>query len=156
MTDKSLDQLAPEEDDRTVTVGDMKIVVTEVTMKHLQGFTRACGPFLSAFEDKGELANKVVDGQEVPPDEFALLKLISDHADAMMDAAALVTNAPKLVYERMRPDDFFRVAAKVLEVNGAFFVRRLAPQLIRFALAMSQIGMTMYNTSSQQATPTQE
>jgi len=156
MTDKSLEQLAPEEDARTVTVGATKIVVQEVTMKHLQGFTRACAPFLSAFEDKGPMANRIVDGAELPPDEFALLKLISDHSDAMMVAAALVTNAPKEFYERMLPDDFFRVAAKVLEVNGAFFVRRLAPQLIRFALAMSQIGMTLHNASSLQATPTQQ
>lgn len=154
MTDKSLDQLAPEDDDRTVTVGETQIKVTEVTMRNLQGFTRACAPFLSAFEAKGPMANRVIAGQELPPDEFALLNLISDHADAMMVAASLVTNAPKEFYERMRPDDFFRVAAKVLEVNGAFFVRRLAPQLIRFALAMSQIGTTLSNTSSEPATDT--
>jgi len=53
-------------------------------------------------------------------------------------------------YEKLRPDEFFAVAAKVVEVNGDFFVRALAPALIRFAKGVSTIGTILSNGLSPQ------
>jgi hypothetical protein len=134
--------------EHSVIIGSLKITVREVRMKELKGFTAACAPFLREFDEAGSLANRKVDGGEVPPDEFALFKVISEHSEAMMRAAALVSNAPLEVYERMRPDEFFRVASLVIQVNGNFFVQSLAPQLIKFARAMSLVGTMLFKPSS--------
>jgi hypothetical protein len=131
-----------------VRVGDTVITVREVTMKDLQAFTAACSPFLSAFDEAGALA--VRDGKQ--PDDFALFRVLSENGPAFMQAAALVSNAPVEYYERLKPDQFFEVAAKVVEVNGDFFVRALAPALIRFARGVSQIGLMLSEGSLQQVT----
>lgn len=147
-----LDNLVGEE--RSVTINKVKVVVHEVRMKELKAFTAACAPFLKEFDEAGSLANRVVEGTEVPPDEFALFKTISEHSDSMMKAAALVSNAPVEFYERLKPDEFFQVARLVLMVNGNFFVQSLAPQLIKFARAMSLVGTMLFKPSSEPGTDT--
>lgn len=132
----------------SVAINDTVITVKEVTMKDLKAFTAACSPFLSAFDEAGELATR--DGKA--PDDFALFRVLAENGPAFMQAAALVTNAPVEYYERLRPDQFFEVASKVVEVNGDFFVRALAPVLIRFARGVSQIGSIMSAASSVQDT----
>ncbi len=138
-----LSQLSQEPN--TVTVGSTVITVREVHMKELGAFTRACAPFLNEFSEGGLLSK---------PNEFALFRVLSDHAENMVLAASLVSNAPVEFLERMKPDDFFRVAAKVIEVNGNFFVRRLAPQLIKFAEAMGLVGTMLSSTSLEPGTDT--
>lgn len=133
--------------DRTeeVEVRGHKIIVSEVTMKNLKQFTEACAPFLSAFDEAGELAAKP-DGD---PEGFALFRVLTKHGDDFMRATALVTNADVAFYEKLKPDEFFKVAAKVVEVNGDFFVLRLAPMLIKFARGVSLIGSMLSGVSSQ-------
>lgn len=125
-------------------------------MKNLRAFTAACAPFLKEFDEAGALANRrAEDGTEVPPDEFALFKVISEHADDMMTATALTSNAPLAFLERLKPDEFFKIASLVIQVNGNFFVQSLAPQLIKFARAMSLVGTMLSNPSLAQGTDTQ-
>lgn len=144
--EKQLEQMAATE--ATVTVRGHVIKVHEVTMKNLRAFAKACGPFLSSFDESGELAIR----GDKKPDDFALFKVLAENGDAFLDAAALVTNADRTFYERLRPDEFFEVAAKIVEVNGDFFVRALAPALIRFAQGFSQIGSILSSVSSAQDT----
>jgi hypothetical protein len=131
-----------------LTVRGHEIVVREVTMKYLKAFAGACAPFLSAFDEAGALAAR----DDRPPDDFALFKVLADNGEAFMQAAAMVSNASVEFYEKLRPDEFFEVAAKVVEVNGDFFVRALAPTLIRFAKGVSQIGTMLSADSLQQGT----
>jgi hypothetical protein len=130
--------------DYTVTLGTRVITVREVRMKHLGAFTRACAPFLKEFDHLN------------PEDEFALFKVISEHAEAMVVAASLVSDAPKEFLEQLKPDDFFKIGAKVIQVNGNFFVRQLAPQLIKFAQGMSLVGTMLSSASSEPGTPSPE
>lgn len=139
-TENQLEQMADVE--RIVKVRDHDIKVREVRMKDLKAFAHACSPFLKAFDEAGELAARE-DGQ--PPDDFALFRVLADHSEAFMKAAALVSNAPVEFFEKLRPDEFFEVAAVVVEVNGSFFVRALAPALIKFARGVSLIGLTLSN-----------
>lgn len=140
MSDENqLEQMADVE--RVVTVRGHEVKVREVRMKDLKAFAHACSPFLKAFDEAGELA--VRDGQ--PPDDFALFRVLADHSEAFMRAAALVTNANVEFFEKLRPDEFFEVAAVVVEVNGSFFVRALAPALIKFTRGVSLIGLTLSN-----------
>lgn len=148
-----MDQVMQREMD--TTVANQKVVVREVVMKDLRAFTKACAPFLAEFDEAGALANRRgPSGEELPPDEFALFKVISEHADAMMLATSLVSNAPLAFLERLKPDEFFKVAKLVIMVNGNFFVQRLAPQLIAFARAMSLVGSMLSNPSSEPDTAT--
>lgn len=148
--EKQLDQIAGRE--ARLTVRGHEIVVREVTMKHLKGFAAACSPFLAAFDEAGELAVR----DDRPADDFALFKVLAENGEAFMKAAAMVSNAPVEFYEQLRPDEFFEVAAKVVEVNGDFFVRALAPTLIRFARGVSQIGTMLSEGLSQQGTALDE
>jgi hypothetical protein len=130
-----LDELAGRE--KRLTVRKHEIVVSEVIMENLGEFVEACTPFLEAFDEVGELAARTADQ---PPDDFALFKLVSKHSKPFMRAAALVSNANYEFYAKLKPDEFFEVAAAVVEVNGTFFIQRLAPVLIRFARGVSQVG----------------
>ncbi len=120
-----------------LTVREHEIIVREVTMKDLPAFAAACSPFLATFDGAGELAAR--DGKA--PDEFGLFKVLAAHSAAFMQAAALVTNAPVAFYEQLRPDEFFDVAAKVVEVNGSFFIRALMPSLTRLVQGVHMVGM---------------
>lgn len=144
--DKQLEQIAGRE--VRLTVRGHEIVVREVTMKHLKGFAAACSPFLAAFDEAGELAER----KDRAQDDFALFKVLAENGEAFMKAAAMVSNAPVEFYEQLRPDEFFEVAAKVVEVNGDFFVRALAPTLIRFAKGVSLIGSMLSDGLSPQGT----
>jgi hypothetical protein len=144
--DKQLEQIAGRE--VRLTVRGHEIVVREVTMKHLKGFAAACSPFLAAFDEAGELAAR----DDKSHDDFALFKVLAENGEAFMKAAAMVSNAPVGFYEQLRPDEFFEVAAKVVEVNGDFFVRALAPTLIRFAKGVSLIGSMLSDGLSPQGT----
>lgn len=144
--ENQLDQITGRE--ARLTIRGHEIVVREVTMKHLKGFAAACAPFLSAFDEAGELAVR----DDRPADDFALFKVLAENGEAFMKAAAMVSNAPVEFYEQLRPDEFFEVAAKVVEINGDFFVRALAPTLIRFAKGVSQIGTMLSVGSLQQDT----
>lgn len=148
--DNQLDQLAGREAKLTIRGHDL--VVREVTMKHLKDFAAACGPFLAAFDEAGELAGRKDQAQ----DDFALFRVLAENGEAFMRATAMVTNAPVEFYEQLRPDEFFEVAAKVVEVNGDFFVRALAPTLIRFAKGVSLIGSMLLGDSSPRDTATGE
>lgn len=144
--DKQLEQMGGFE--ARLTIRGHEIVVREVTMKNLREFAKACAPFLSAFDEAGELSSK----PDAPQADFALFRVLADNGPAFMTAAALVTNATPEFYEKLRPDEFFTVAAKVVEVNGDFFVRALAPALIRFARGVSAIGSTLSSGLSPQVT----
>jgi hypothetical protein len=144
--EKQLEQIAGVE--RSVTLRGHEIRVREVRMKELRAFAQACSPFLKAFDESGELAQRK-EGE--PVDDFALFRVLADHSEAFMKAAALVSNANVEFFEKLRPDEFFEVAALVVEVNGDFFVRALAPALIRFAQGVSRIGSTLSSGLSPQA-----
>lgn len=124
-----------------------KIIVREVVMRDLKEFAAACAPFFAAFDEAGELGNP-----DRKPEDFALFKVLANNSDAFMKAASLVTNANFEFYQKLKPDEFFKVAAAVVEVNGSFFIQALAPALIKFAQGVSQVGLILSSASSQQAT----
>lgn len=129
---------------KEVEAGGEKVLVSEVTMKNFKAFAAACAPFLHEFDEAGRLAERVdpETGDKKLPEEFALFRVLADHSEAFMLAATLVTNKPLSFYQRLTPDKFFDVAAAIVEVNGDFFVRSLAPSLLRMAKALGTIGTT--------------
>ena len=143
------DQVAQIENvEHVVPVRGQEIKIREVTMKDLKAFASACAPFMSAFDEAGDLA--VRDGKK--PSDFQLFNVLAEHSPAFMEAAALVSNADVTFFERLRPDEFFEIAAKVVEVNGGFFIKALAPALLKFAQVVSQIGSMLSSHLLLQAT----
>ena len=128
----------------TGAVEMVDVNVTEVTMKNLRVFAAACAPFFKEFDEAGRLAERVdqATGDKIPPEEFALFHVLADHSDAFMLAASLVSNKPVSFFQALTPDQFFEVAAAVVKVNGDFFVRSLAPALLRMGRALGTIGST--------------
>ena len=124
------------------------VEVSEVTMMNFRAFATACAPFFQEFDDAGRLAMRVdkTTGDKQPPEDFALFHVLADHADAFIAAATLVTNKPASFYQRLSPDQFFDVAAAVIKVNGDFFVRSLAPSLLKMARLLGTIGSTTSTT----------
>ncbi len=121
-----------------------KVAVSEVTMKNFCAFSSACAPFFGEFGEAGRLGTRVDQetGDKTPPEEFALFHVLADHSDAFMHAAALVSDKPVSFYQSITPDQFFEVAAAVVKVNGDFFVRSLAPVLMKVGRALGTIGLT--------------
>lgn len=149
MSDEDFDKIVGHTID--VTIRGHKIVVREITMKHIKAFAKICGPFMDSFDEAAELAGR--EPSKVDSD-FKLFNTLLDHSDDFMKAAAMVSNADVDFYEKLRPDEFFKVASAVVEVNGNFFVQALAPALIKFARGISTIGMILSPPSSPQGTGT--
>ena len=120
------------------------VEVGEVTMKNFKAFSAACAPFFHEFDEAGRLSVRIdpETGDKKLPEDFALFHVLADHSDAFMLAAALVSNKPMSFFQALTPDQFFEVAAAVVKVNGDFFVRSLAPALLRMGRALGTIGST--------------
>lgn len=120
------------------------VQVTEITMKNFKAFAAACAPFFDEFGEAGRLGERLdtETGDKKPAEEFALFHVLADHSEAFMSAAAMVTNKPVSFYQGLGPDQFFEVASAVVKVNGDFFVRSLAPVLLRMGRSLGTIGST--------------
>ncbi len=137
------------------------VTVREVTMVDLAAFIKACSPFLSAMDQLAEVKETREElGEPLPnvvrkvEDKFGLFRLIGENTDAFLNAAALVVAVEgqadaRLFLSRLRPDEFFHIALAVVEVNGDFFILRLAPALTEFFKSVSRIGLPPISASSQ-------
>lgn len=122
------------------------IEVRELTMAGLPAFIAAVEPFMEAFDEASDLPAAAKD--EVLARNTALFRLLAKHGDAFIRAAEVVTNANGEFYRKLPPDEFFKVAALIVERNAAFFVQRLAPSLLKFAVDVAMVG-TMLSVSLQ-------
>lgn len=134
-------------DEVALEVAGHKIVVREVTMRDIKKFYALCTPFISQFD-------KLAEASTGPQRDMELFQIVLDNADNFMQAAALVTNADVEFYGRLLPDDFFKVATAIVGVNGDFFVKALAPALIKFARGISMVGTILSPISSEVGTGT--
>jgi hypothetical protein len=123
------------------------VTVREVVMKDLTEFYACCSPFFGEFNEGGRLTRKEgATGNAM--EDFTLFAVLAEHADVFMRAAELVSDASVPYFQKLRPDDFYKVAAKVVEVNGSFFVNALAPALIKLAQGVKEVGTTLSTLSS--------
>lgn len=68
--------------------------------------------------------------------------VLAEHADRLLTLATLLTDAPRDWLELLQPDQFFVLAAQVVEVNASFFIVRLFPALQNMAAGIGRIGST--------------
>ena len=136
-----------------VSIRGKEIKVHEITMEHLSTFYSTCAPFFKEFDNGGRLTRKEGALGDAPED-FTLFGVICDHADAFMDACEMVTDAGLPFLRSLRPDEFYNIAAKVIEVNGGFFVHALAPALVKLAAGLRNLGATLSEGSLRPDTTT--
>lgn len=108
-----------------VTAAGERVEVAPLKVRQLPAFARAVAPLLS------EMAGR----RDGLLDVAALVAL---HGERLAQAVAVATSRPEAWVGDMEADDFVRLVALVIEVNGDFFVRRLAPALEQAALTIER------------------
>lgn len=105
-----LEQLNPQP--VTVQAGGLEIPVTPIRVRELAAFTRAVQPIAASVAAGADIAS-----------------LLADHADAVIDAAAIGARVERDFVLDLGLDDMLDLAGAVLTVNLDFFVRRLLPRM---------------------------
>lgn len=98
------------------------ICVEPIKVRDLPRFLRAVEP-IAADLAAGDIAG-------------ALIR----HAEALIEATAIGASVERAWLEEQTPDVLADLAARVLEVNGDFFVRRVLPQVTAAAERLSRIA----------------
>jgi len=107
-----------------MTTDPRGIAVTPVLVRDLPRFLKAIEPIAA------ELASGDIAG--------ALMR----HADAVIEATAIGAGVERAWLEDQTPDVLAELAAKVLEVNADFFVRRVLPVIQGAADRLTQSVQT--------------
>jgi hypothetical protein len=72
--------------------------------------------------------------------EGDILAALMRHADAVIEATAIGAGVERAWLEAQTPEVLVDLAARVLEVNADFFVRRVMPRLAEAAEKIAAIG----------------
>ncbi len=97
---------------KRVTVAGRDFDLSPVRMGQLAAFSEAVMPVVPLV-----LAGRV-------------LEAATGHYEGMKAALAIAAKAEPDWLDNLAPDDFLRLVAAVVEVNGDFFVRRLTPLIL--------------------------
>jgi hypothetical protein len=100
------------------------IDVTPIKVRDLPRFLKAIEPIAAELAD-GDIAG-------------ALMR----HADAVIEATAIGSGVDRAWLEDQTPDVLAMLAARVLEVNADFFVRRVLPVIQGAAYRLMQSAQT--------------
>ena len=103
----------------TVTVAGQAVEVRPLTLRQLGPFTRAMGPLEGV--DVGDVM------------------AIARHTEVVVEAVAIATGRDPEWLWGLPPEDLVVLAGAVIEVNGRFFSRTLAPAIAQ-ALARVEQG----------------
>jgi hypothetical protein len=123
-----------------VEVGGKTLAIVPLRVRQVPAFVRAIAP-ATALLSAGRIADAV-----------AL------HGDGMIVAMAVATGEAEDMIGDLLPDEFLRLVAAVMEVNGDFFVQRVAPQIAALqekaeaAMKKATSGATSSPSSSATAT----
>jgi hypothetical protein len=72
----------------------------------------------------------------------AIMGLIADHGESIIDAASVASGIDRAVIEDAESDEMILLVATVMRVNADFFARRLLPKLREQGQAMNGAGQT--------------
>jgi hypothetical protein len=106
---------------RSATFNGRQITVAPLKVGQLPAFARAIKPISGAVE-------AIATGRAALTVE-AMLDIIADHGEAIIDAVALASGVSVAELSESTPDQLIELAAVCLEVNADFFARRLTPAI---------------------------
>lgn len=78
--------------------------------------------------------------------EINITMIAAGHGETLVAAVSAATGKPIEWVENIPPDEFIRLAGKLLEVNADFFTRRVLPEIIAAAEKISKssgAGLTL-------------
>lgn len=123
---------------RVVEVGGKPLSVTPLRVRQIPAFVREIGPAGALL-----MAGRVADA-------------VALHGDGIAAAMAVATGESEEWIGDLLPDAFLDLVLAVVEVNGDFFARRVAPRIAemqaRTEAAMQTSGATSSPSSSGTAT----
>lgn len=107
-----------------VQVGGRTFEVRPLTIGQLPAFTRHIRPLAGALQP-------LLAGDGAADGDFVatLLDLVSDHGDAMIEAASVALRVPRADIEALDPLEFVSLLLPIVRINADFFARRLQPAL---------------------------
>ncbi len=110
----------------TVTVGyrGETLEITPLKVGQIPRFLRAVRPMFGALA--GQVTSPGVAGGGV---ELDILKLVEDHGEGLIEAAAIAINRKPEWVGGGDADQFALLVKAVIEVNADFFAKRVAPLL---------------------------
>jgi len=114
-----LDQLSPAP--VMVLAGGCSLEITPIRVRELAAFSRAVQPVAAALAAGADIAS-----------------LLADHADAVIDAAAIGARVERDFVLDLGLDELVDLAGAVLTVNVDFFVRRLLPKVTASSEALAK------------------
>jgi hypothetical protein len=103
--------------------------VSPITVGRLAAFSRAVAPFIGQL---GDPAKSFANAQG------ALLPLLAEHGDAVLDAVAIGANLKREQVDGLLTDDAIALAGAVLEANLDFFMAQVVPRLQSVAGAVAK------------------
>lgn len=80
--------------------------------------------------------------------EINITMLAAGHGETLLAAVSAATGKPVEWIDNLPPDEFIRLAGKLLEVNAGFFTRRVLPEITAAAEKIgkaSGVGLTLSN-----------
>lgn len=116
-------------------LNDVDYTIKPITVGQVPRLLRLLGPAISEFSG-GAL------------DKDLVVTMLSEHGDQLLEAVALMSNAPQDVVGAMTPDDFIALAMAVVEVNTDFFVNRLVPTMEDLPEKITDLKASIGSTQS--------
>ena len=110
----------------TISVGNVPLDVTPLTMSQLPRILRLAQPFLVLLET-------VRSAEDV-------LALMADHGEAITEITAIAADVPLETLKRVSVDHVAELFMGVLEVNADFFAARLPALMARLQAGMAKVG----------------
>ncbi len=124
---------------REIVVGGKTLAVTPLRVRQVPAFTRAIAA----------AAPLLMDGK--------IGAAVALHGNDIITAMAVATGEPETMIGDLLPDEFLLLVSTVMEVNGDFFARRVAPLIMAIqakaeAAMKTMAGATSSPSSSDTAT----
>jgi len=118
-----------EPDSSELSFGGKPVHIKPLTIGRLPAFTRAVTPIFDPLM-------VIVAGKGAPPVD-ALLALISDHGERLIEAVSIATRLPVEELREAAPDEFLTLATAAIRVNVDFFKGRLTPAILAAVKAVA-------------------
>ncbi|MGD9599933.1 MAG: hypothetical protein AB7P94_16845 [Steroidobacteraceae bacterium] len=106
----------------SATFGGREVQIQPLKVGQLPAFARAIKPLGAAIEQVATGAKAL--------NLAALLDMVAEHGDAVIEATAIGSGVQRAELEQGTPDELITLAVAVLKVNADFFRGRLTPAVV--------------------------
>lgn len=110
-----------------VAFGGEKLKVTPLKVGQIPAFTRVIKPIFSALDGLFiSPPGEAISAENLEVDAEKVLALITEHGEALIEAAAIAVRKPKAFIEEGTPGEFVHLVRTIIDVNVDFFGQAVA------------------------------